>query len=1382
MLTVASQSSPRSTSTFPQSTDTTFNPALRIPVAGLTPTQAAHESHVEATVALVWPYSNSTATFALLLVDHASRGQVKVIFRNGAARQVANTKVGIGDKIQLALLGCDWKDTVDTISTPGKRLEWDLQYDSRVFLQVHLQGQDIVAIDYTASASDHPYQSVNSNTSSSLNGFIQRNPSTIQVPYLTPSKSTRTSLGGTFFDTSIASLADDDDDDGYIAGRGRKRTKFARHSGAWNLVNDDEDSLLQSDAPQPTEEQQGILESSAPPNEIAEVVPPTRQPPEIEEIHEPDSALLTTTEVGEAPAYGEVQTTPETPLAPVTSDAQAESDGEPTSVALTTEQDHTPPILSTPNPEGNASQNGTTFMGPPATPFKKLRLPHFTDVEISDPTEGDVDRATTPRILPLASPGLPLVSPLIHRSGVEVGYFPVYQDSRSQLDASGVDIPDKPENESHLEDSDKESTTSDDSLVVVEERASESWEPIVREQNDLPSSSEPPVAFGGISQLSGTQDATPTEMSLLPDQWLSTLEASIAQELSNNSPSPPIDVELDQIFPTNDIRFDTQNSLPTENALNRHDTDIAVVESEDLYGAPEEEIAKIPWTHDQTRGMEDNTGTQAENNLPEISSPNQLTTMFPTETVEHFLYPIPAVEASNHPFADLASEALALESKEESKYQDEESALLHTLDGNIDLQEDIDQADMRIGLHTETRAVSQLDVSGTVDVEEQPQKLVETSGIPADTRFANTLHAGNINIAPTDLAQQSSPSPVQPSEAQFRAGADVTQLPTPDQTQKENFDREHLPDNEHVPPQDHLALPSPQPTQDMRVIVNLENEKDEAQPSISSPEILHHTIQPEDTKATGLRSSQRLSHKKPAMLKSISSPYFTPRRSTRFSTSPAREENVPLSSPSNNKFPSSPYQNEEYQEEATFEGNHTLKSPRLPTGEPLSPHMNGLLTPVGYYTRLSSLHEHFGHLLDVIAVCSTSSTKAERAKAGPKDYHTSLHVIDPSCATDRIPNVLTQVFRPVKTALPVARAGDIVILRNFKVHTVKRKFALLSGDSSSWSVISFKAKSDEFDVATSGPPLERGSTEVEYASSLWHWWEDKQEANPVERTENVSYDDRSARASSDGPATRTRLRVKSSPVQVSKTFPRDADESTPPGDSTEVLGEQQPNTDYGNESRETGRLQGSTVSPSRPKKPLPAARRRRRNRTDNIGNEGDEEQVFEYSDLESPRSPVADRQSKRRESTTSTTISVLTQNQGSEFTPRRSARIGRSPSVVHELRDGKKYMDEPSGDGGDNLIHDRELTPRQSTGHERSPSVVHELRDGTQYVDDPSGNGDDSLIRDGEVTPRRSARNARSPSVVHELRDGTKYVDDPSGDGDDSLIHELRDGVTYIDE
>lgn len=88
------------------------------------------------------------------------------------------------------------------------------------------------------------------------------------------------------------------------------------------------------------------------------------------------------------------------------------------------------------------------------------------------------------------------------------------------------------------------------------------------------------------------------------------------------------------------------------------------------------------------------------------------------------------------------------------------------------------------------------------------------------------------------------------------------------------------------------------------------------------------------------------------------------------------------------------------------------------------------------------------------------------------------------------------------------------------------------------------------------------------------------------------------------------------------------------------------------------------------------------------------------------------------------------------------------------------------------------------------PSLVHELRDGTRYVDYATAAEEASPPVKQRTTPAQkeppSARRAngpakRGPSLVHELRDGTKYVDD-GREHTGGVVHELRDGTNYVDE
>ena len=102
------------------------------------------KGHIEASVLLVWPYSSANRVFSFLLAERDaklhSRGQIKVTFHGYLAQEVAKTQVGIGDDVLLALRHAKTLEAGGTISTPGKKLNFLLEYKTGVVLEVGLSG------------------------------------------------------------------------------------------------------------------------------------------------------------------------------------------------------------------------------------------------------------------------------------------------------------------------------------------------------------------------------------------------------------------------------------------------------------------------------------------------------------------------------------------------------------------------------------------------------------------------------------------------------------------------------------------------------------------------------------------------------------------------------------------------------------------------------------------------------------------------------------------------------------------------------------------------------------------------------------------------------------------------------------------------------------------------------------------------------------------------------------------------------------------------------------------------------------------------------------------------------------------------------------------
>ncbi|KAF5023803.1 hypothetical protein F66182_4111 [Fusarium sp. NRRL 66182] len=139
-------------------------------------------------------------------------------------------------------------------------------------------------------------------------------------------------------------------------------------------------------------------------------------------------------------------------------------------------------------------------------------------------------------------------------------------------------------------------------------------------------------------------------------------------------------------------------------------------------------------------------------------------------------------------------------------------------------------------------------------------------------------------------------------------------------------------------------------------------------------------------------------------------------------------------------------------------------------------------------------------MADVLAVATATPPHPHRPKHGPRDYMLTLSLTDPSTAPTQVR--VAQLFRPHIDSLPDVEAGDVVLLRRFKVVSMKgRGFGVRSEDSSSWAVS--KGNGDEILGQVKGPPVEIAKQEIEYAKGLRHWWS-SQDASAMDKIKTAS--------------------------------------------------------------------------------------------------------------------------------------------------------------------------------------------------------------------------------------------------------------------------------------
>ncbi|KGO63981.1 Telomere end binding protein [Penicillium italicum] len=343
----------------------------RVPIAQLSPDLEELDGKAFlAAVALVWPYSSSTKSASLLLAEpdfrlRGAKGQIKVTFHGRVAEEVAESHIGIGDTVCLALKDIKFVSNEGVQKTPGRSVAWDAHFENGASLEIYRSSQPplIISVEPRVTA-PHETELAPPATPSgkSINPELGL-PSSAR-PWGSPLflKSTRTSFGGTIrsdFDPFA-------EDDGFVPGKGRKKPRYSLHREDWRVVNESESPFEQEAS---VDWEQALNQSIDQELDEADLASEPSDDP--------------TTDAAQAPTYTEVA--PQEPL-PVFAKPSLELTGS---------------ILERHADESNVlSHEQVDNHG---TPF------HL-------PTD-------TPQIRPIPSPGLPIPSPLVSSHGGSASYF-----------------------------------------------------------------------------------------------------------------------------------------------------------------------------------------------------------------------------------------------------------------------------------------------------------------------------------------------------------------------------------------------------------------------------------------------------------------------------------------------------------------------------------------------------------------------------------------------------------------------------------------------------------------------------------------------------------------------------------------------------------------------------------------------------------------------------------------------------------------------------------------------------------------------------------------------------------------------------------------------
>ncbi|CAI7612159.1 unnamed protein product [Penicillium discolor] len=342
----------------------------RVPIAQLSPDiEELAEKSFLAAVALVWPYSSSTKSVSLLLAEpdfrlRGAKGQIKATFHGRVAEKVAESHVGIGDTVCLALKDIKLVSNDGVQQTPGRSVAWDAHWENGAFLEIYRSSQPplVISVEPQVTA-PHETELAPPTTPSgkSINPELDL-PSSARLwgsPVFL--ESARTSFGGTLRSTFHAFA----EEDGFVPGKGRKKPRYSLHREDWRVINEPESPREQE---APVDWEQALMQSIDQELDEADLASEPSDEPM------PDAA--------QAPTVTE--DSPQD-LLPVFAKPSLESTGS---------------ILERPSDESNALSHEQV---------DKDRTP------LHLPTD-------TPQIRPIPSPGLPIPSPLVSNHVGSSGY------------------------------------------------------------------------------------------------------------------------------------------------------------------------------------------------------------------------------------------------------------------------------------------------------------------------------------------------------------------------------------------------------------------------------------------------------------------------------------------------------------------------------------------------------------------------------------------------------------------------------------------------------------------------------------------------------------------------------------------------------------------------------------------------------------------------------------------------------------------------------------------------------------------------------------------------------------------------------------------------
>ncbi|KAI9822620.1 MAG: hypothetical protein M1827_000339 [Pycnora praestabilis] len=464
-----------------------------IPIAQLSPQLDSLSSRlVKTIVTVIWPYSSSTHSLALLLAEpdfrlRRQKGQVRVQFSGASAKALARSGIASGDEVILSLQGARLSKDQSILKTPGKGVGWELKFEERVLLQIYRDNEQFAQLDV-----NHPTPSPEPHVQSPTPPRSPTPPpiadTLAQLSFNLPAnewslpaflKRTRTS-SSSLYQPTYDPFAEED---GFVVGKGRKRTKFGRQSGDWKFEaqtpspekEEEADVALKAEPQLNGLNEEGVVSTTTTtlaPTVSRDIVTGLLNKADIVDEDPQRTVMIETTEAEERDLAAndigvpfrakndipiEMNQFPQDMQLEVTSKEQSLLNA---SVDQGLFESHAEESTERPRPTDSTISNPSRIYGQPST-FEELMahaelpldkdstsLPEHMPLSLQLDTDlaGDIlsvsvpnapDAPQSPRLRTVASPGLPSVSPFMDRKGrslLDSGHE--HASERSELDTS----------------------------------------------------------------------------------------------------------------------------------------------------------------------------------------------------------------------------------------------------------------------------------------------------------------------------------------------------------------------------------------------------------------------------------------------------------------------------------------------------------------------------------------------------------------------------------------------------------------------------------------------------------------------------------------------------------------------------------------------------------------------------------------------------------------------------------------------------------------------------------------------------------------------------------------------------------------------------------